>query len=109
MPLLRYHLYQKGVQIWCAPTVDARDTWQASMRHIAAEGRVFVLSACQFSQQKDYPDNHAVIPAGHGTSKGERDPEAVVVGGGSVIVGPLGDVLAGPLLDGEGCVVQFFL
>ena len=39
--------WAKGVQIWCAPTVDERDIWQCSMRHIAHEGRCFVISACQ--------------------------------------------------------------
>jgi nitrilase len=47
MPHLRMAMYAKGVQIWCAPTVDERDVWQSSMRHIAHEGRVFVISACQ--------------------------------------------------------------
>jgi len=65
------------------------------MTHIALEGRCFVLSACQFAQQKDYPPNHAV-------TEGARNPEGVMIGGGSVIVGPLGNVLAGPLWEGEG-------
>ena len=29
MPLLRCAMYAKGVQIWCAPTVDERDVWRA--------------------------------------------------------------------------------
>ncbi|MFJ7218029.1 carbon-nitrogen hydrolase family protein [Amycolatopsis sp. NPDC098790] len=81
MPLFRAAMYAKGVQIWCAPTADDRDVWQASMRHIADEGRCFVVSACPYE------------------SSGE-DPFR----GGSVIVGPLGDVLAGPLRDGEGVI-----
>ncbi|KAG8688203.1 Nitrilase [Ceratobasidium sp. 423] len=86
----------KGVQLYCAPTVDSRTVWQSTMTHIALEGRCFVLSACQYAQQKDFPEGHA-IPAGT-----KPDPEAVMIGGGSVIIGPLGDVLAGPLRDGEG-------
>lgn len=66
------------------------------MIHIALEGRCFVLSACQFSQEKDYPADHAVADANN------RDPEKVMIAGGSVIVSPLGNVLAGPLLEGEG-------
>jgi len=46
MPLLRAAMYAKGIQFYCAPTVDDRESWQASMRHIALEGRCFVLSAC---------------------------------------------------------------
>lgn len=66
------------------------------MKHIALEGRCFVLSACQFSKESDYPSEHAVA------SPDERNPENVMIAGGSVIVNPLGDVLAGPLLGKEG-------
>ncbi|KAI4334199.1 hypothetical protein L6164_018918 [Bauhinia variegata] len=55
MPLLRTAMYAKGVEIYCAPTADARDVWQASMTHIALEGGCFVLSANQFCRRKDYP------------------------------------------------------
>ena len=47
MPLFRTAMYSKGVEIWCAPTVDERDIWRSSMRHIAHEGRCFVISCCQ--------------------------------------------------------------
>jgi beta-cyano-L-alanine hydratase/nitrilase len=65
------------------------------MIHIALEGRCFVLAACQFAQEKDYPEDHP-------TRGLKRDPENVMIAGGSVIVSPLGKVLAGPLLEGEG-------
>jgi nitrilase len=85
MPLLRSAMYAKGIQFYCAPTVDDREIWQASMRHIALEGRCFVLSACQYSR----PDG-----------AGPRE----TIRGGSVIVGPLGKVLAGPVYD-EECIL----
>ena len=66
------------------------------MNHIALEGRCFVLSACQFAQEKDYPSGHAVADSGH------RSDSNVMIAGGSVIISPLGKVLAGPLLDKEG-------
>lgn len=66
------------------------------MTHIALEGRCFVLSACQFSQEKDYPADHPVKDVS------SRDPNNIVIAGGSVIIGPLGKVLAGPLLGEEG-------
>ncbi|KII93875.1 hypothetical protein PLICRDRAFT_36097 [Plicaturopsis crispa FD-325 SS-3] len=96
MPLLRTFYYSQGTQLYCAPTVDARPDWQHSMIHIALEGRCFVLSACQFAQEKDYPSDHAVADAAN------RNPENVMIAGGSVIVSPLGKVLAGPLLGAEG-------
>ncbi|KAH8120290.1 carbon-nitrogen hydrolase [Phellopilus nigrolimitatus] len=96
MPLLRTFYYSKGTEIYCAPTVDARPVWQHTMRHIALEGRCFVLSACQFSKEKDYPSDHSVADTNN------RNPENVMIAGGSVIVNPLGEILAGPLLDQEG-------
>ena len=77
MPLLRAAMYRQGIQLYCAPTVDDRDTWPVSMRHIALEGRCFVLSACQYTES---------------------------IRGGSIIVGPLGKVLAGPCYEGE-CIL----
>ena len=97
MPLFRQAMYAKGVQIWCAPTVDDRDQWQASMTHIALEGRCFVLSANQYLTRADLPsDVHPV--------QGD-DPETVLIGGGSTIVSPLGEVLAGPLRGTDGVLV----
>jgi len=87
MPLYRQHLYNQDVELWCAPTVDAREMWQASMRHIAYEGRCFVLSACQVLTKADWPQD--LRDAG-----GEID-------GKSLIVSPFGQVLAGPQ-TGEG-------
>ena len=92
MPLLRMAMYAKGVQIWCAPTADARDTWTATMRHIACEGRCYVLSANQFAVRGDYPSDYPLE---------DGDPGDVLCHGGSVIVSPLGDVLAGPAFGQE--------
>jgi nitrilase len=93
MPALRQTLYAKGINLWCAPTVDEREVWQASMRHIAYEGRTFVLSACQYMTRADAPDDYDCI-------QGDQ-PETELIRGGSVIVGPLGDILAGPVYGKE--------
>jgi nitrilase len=97
MPLLRTAMYGKGIEIWCAPTADGRDSWLATVRHIALEGRCYVLSCNQFARRRDYPDAYD-SPFG-------ADPDAVVSRGGSCIVGPLGDVLAGPDYEGETILV----
>ena len=97
MPLLRAAMYGKGIQLYCTPTADQRDSWQATVRHIACEGRCFVLSANQFARRRDYPPDFV-------TAFGE-DPEAVLSRGGSCIVGPLGEVLAGPDYEGETILV----
>ncbi|RJR18308.1 MAG: nitrilase [Desulfobacteraceae bacterium] len=93
MPMLRMAMYAKNVAIYCAPTADDRETWISSMRHIALEGRCFVLTACQFLRRKDFPETVRV-------SLGDS-PEAVLMRGGSAIINPLGAVLAGPYFEGE--------
>lgn len=95
MPLARMAMYGKGVEIYLAPTADARDTWQATMRHIACEGRCFVLGCNQFVTKSMYPVD---LP---GLEDLAGQPE-MMSRGGSVIVSPLGEVLAGPLFGEEG-------
>ncbi len=92
MPLARMAMYGKGVEIYLAPTADARDSWQSTLRHIACEGRCFVLSANQFVTRSSWPADWEPIPEG----------SEILCRGGSAIIGPLGDVLAGPLYDAEG-------
>lgn len=93
MPMLRMHMYSKGVSIYCAPTADDRDTWLPSMQHIALEGRCYVLTACQHIMRGAYRDDHE-------SALGD-DPSTVMMRGGSAIVDPLGRVLAGPDFSGE--------
>ena len=85
-------MYGRGIQLYCATTMDDRETWLPTMRHIALEGRCFVLSANQFARRGDYPADYPIAPA---------DPDTVLIGGGSCIVDPAGRVLAGPARDGE--------
>jgi nitrilase len=92
MPLLRMSMYSKGVQIYCIPTADGRETWLSTVRHIAMEGRCFVLSANQFTRLSDFP-------ADIGNELASK-PDDIVCFGGSCIVGPMGNVLAGPDFDG---------
>ncbi len=81
MPLMRMAMYAKGIQLYCAPTVDDRETWASSMQHIAREGRCFVLSACQ-NTRTDHP-----------------------IRGGSVIVNPMGRILAGPVYGEDAILI----
>jgi nitrilase len=96
MPLLRTYMYSQGIQLYCAPTADDRNTWLPSMQHIALEGRCFVLSCCQYLLRKDCPEKYAAIQG--------DDPDTILMRGGSCIVGPLGQVLAGPNFDGP-CIL----
>ena len=94
IPMLRMTMYSKGIQIYCAPTADDRDTWLSTMQHVALEGRCFVLTACQHLRRRNCPADYAAI---HG-----NDPEIVIMRGGSAIVSPLGKILAGPLYLEDG-------
>lgn len=95
MPLARMAVYAQGVEIYLAPTADSRDTWQSTIRHIACEGRCFVLSCCQYVTRDQYPNEVEI------QEELAAAPE-VLSRGGSAIVGPFGEYLAGPLFGEEG-------
>jgi nitrilase len=97
MPLLRTAMYAKGIELYCAPTADARDSWLATVRHIAIEGRCFVLSCNQFQRRRDFPAEY--------NSSFCNDPDTVICRGGSCIVDPFGNFLAGPNTEGEAILV----
>jgi nitrilase len=96
MPLARTALYEQGIEIYVAPTADCRDSWQATLTHVACEGRCFVLGCNQYLTKEHYPrelqslikDDHPSLPST----------------GGSVIVSPMGKILAGPLFGKEGII-----
>lgn len=98
MPLARTALYGKGIQIYLAPTADSRESWQSTIRHIACEGRCFVLGCNQFVSKDMYP---ADLP---GIEDLATQPD-IMCRGGSAIISPLGEYLAGPLFDEEGILV----
>jgi nitrilase len=95
MPLARMAMYGKGVEIYLAPTADHRERWQATMQHIALEGRCYVLGCNQYVTKDMYPADLEEL------DKLENQPE-IMCRGGSVIISPSGHVLAGPLFDKEG-------
>ncbi|KAJ5087030.1 Carbon-nitrogen hydrolase [Penicillium alfredii] len=155
MPLLRQSLYSQNVNLYLAPTADARDTWLPLMRTVGAEGRCFVLSANQCVRSSELPDwitgeegpssaaaapststspytqqspsqparkssitaegpHEIVWPQGQPDTKGAVAAAAAsarslpttqscdadyICRGGSCIVSPLGEVLAGPLWE----------
>lgn len=98
MPLARMAMYAQGIGIYLAPTADARDTWQATIRHIACEGRCFVIACNQFATKASYP----VDVACYEDIKGDPD---MLCRGGSAIVGPLGEYVVEPLYNEEGILI----
>ncbi|MGD8585889.1 MAG: nitrilase-related carbon-nitrogen hydrolase, partial [Chloroflexota bacterium] len=97
MPLARMAIYQQGVEIYLAPTADSRDSWQATLRHIACEGRCYVIGCNQYFTRAMYPADF------EGRQELADQPD-VLSRGGSAIISPLGEVLAGPLFDQEGII-----
>ncbi|QJD82090.1 carbon-nitrogen hydrolase family protein [Cohnella herbarum] len=98
MPLARTAMYAQGIDIYIAPTADARDTWQSTIRHIACEGRCYVVSCNQFATKASYPADLA------GYEDIEEDAD-ILSRGGSAIVGPLGDYVVEPLYNEEGVLL----
>jgi len=96
MPALRLSQYMQGVELYCAPTVDDRESWSALMRTIALEGRCFVISASQYFTKADTPGDYEPVQG--------NAPETVLINGGSVIISPLGDILAGPVFGEEAII-----
>lgn len=94
MPLARMALYEKGVTLYIAPTADSRPEWQHTIRHIALEGRCFVISCNQYVEKAMYPKDlyyYADL---------QTQPE-IMCRGGSCIIDPMGQPIAGPVYDKE--------
>jgi nitrilase len=89
MPMLRLTMYSKGISLYCVPTADHRETWLPTMRHIAREGRCYVLSACQYGQRSDFPEDYPLDE--------EVPGDTILARGGSCIIDPLGNVLSAPV------------
>jgi nitrilase len=90
MPMMRMGMYSKGIELYCAPTADDRESWIATVQHIALEGRCFVFSACQYLERKDCPSDYAIDDS-------KKNPNSVIMNGGSCIISPLGKIIAGPI------------
>lgn len=98
MPLARAAMYAKGVKIYLAPTADYRDEWQCTMRHIALEGRCFVIGCNQYIEKSMYPKDLSYY------SDIEKLPD-VVCSGGSCIVSPFGKYIIEPVFNKEDILV----
>ena len=85
MPLARFYLYSQGVDIWTAPTLAPGDAWVASMRHIAREGRCYVIGVNPCLHRDQIP---ADFPRRDQVWRFESDDDQWVEAGNAVIVAP---------------------
>jgi len=95
MPLARMAMYLKGVKLFIVPTADQREIYQVTMRHIAFEGRCFVMMSNQYVEKSMYPKDLKYY------KDLENQPD-IMCRGGSCIINPYGEYLAGPLFDKPG-------
>jgi len=98
MPLARMAMYGKGVTIYLAPTADSRDSWQSTLRHIACEGRCFVLGCNQYFTKSMYPKDLALYDE-------LADLPDEICRGGSAIIDPFGEYVCQPLYGKEGVLI----
>jgi len=96
MPLARYAMYSQGVELYLAPTWDHGDAWIATMRHIAKEGRCWVAGNSIAMKGGDVPDDFP------GKATLFPDPKAWLNDGDSVVVDPMGNIVAGPMHREQG-------
>ena len=104
MPLARFHMYAQGIDLWLAPTLAPGDAWIATMRHLARENRMFVVGVNPVLHvdriPSGFPHRDRLAPAGYIAEKGPWLEE-----GNTVIVGPSGEVIAGPVREREETLV----
>lgn len=101
MPAARLALYQKGIEIWIAPNADDLPSWTATMRHIAKEGRVFVINCNQFCKVSDFPVDYPPFaeenPSDRKADGAKWEADDVLSHGGSCVIGPLGEFVVEPV------------
>ena len=98
MPLARMAMYERGVEVLLAPTWDNSDEWVPTLRHIAKEGRVFVVGVTCLLRGCDVPRD---LPGAADMYGGDDD---FMSRGNSTVVAPGGEVIAGPLMGEAGIV-----
>ena len=102
MPLARFAMHAKGEQIHVAAWPDAPENHHLASRHYAFEGRCFVICASTFLTLDMIPPD--LKAGGLNALDALSEAEGVVLSGGSGIIGPDGEWIAGPVGDEETIV-----
>lgn len=96
MPLVRYSLYGRGIELYMAPTYDEGDTWHATLRHIGKEGRVYLAGCCMVLRKEDVLSRYPQLEPYY------EETDEWINSGNSIVTDPEGHIIAGPLSKEEG-------
>ena len=94
MPLARTALYEKGVTLYISPNTNDNPEWQATVQHIALEGRCYFINCDMVFHRADYP-------AGLHCPDEIARLNDIPCRGGSCIVDPYGHYVVQPVWDSE--------
>ena len=94
MPLARVALYQKGITIYISPNTNDNPEWQATIQHIAIEGKCYFINSDMIVRRSSYPADI------HEREMVEGLPEHVCRGG-SCVIDPYGHYVTQPVWDEE--------
>lgn len=94
MPLARVALYEKGITLYIAPNTNDNPEWQATIQHIALEGRLYVINSDMIITKDSYPRDLNEIDA-------VDRLDSIVCRGGSSIIDPYGHYVVEPVWDKE--------
>ncbi len=98
MPLARQAMHEQTELLHIACWPDVKEMHQIASRHYAFEGRAFVLAAGTVLRTRDLPADLSMLQEIPG------DPDELIQRGGSAIIGPDGEYLAGPIWGEEAIV-----
>lgn len=96
MPLVRYSLYARGIELYMAPTYDSSDVWKSTLQHIGKEGCVYVAGCCMVLREQDVLSHFPQLEPYY------EEAGEWINSGNSVIADPEGNIIAGPLCEEEG-------
>lgn len=109
MPLARAAMHRLGESIHVAQWPIVRDMHQVASRHYAFEGRCAVAAAGSYLEKGDVLEGFSSLGASASAadallSSMPGDNSSIIHSGGSSIIAPSGDYLAGPVYD-RACTV----
>ena len=96
MPLARVALYQKGITIYISPNTNDNPEWQATIQHIAIEGKCYFVNADMIIRKDSYPADLRADEI--------KDLPYWVCHGGSCIIDPFGHYVTDPVWDEETAI-----